>query len=195
VSVSYGSSQAFTITPATGYSVAAVTVDGTSVGAVTSYTFSNVTANHTIAATFAAQSGTNVARLATVTASSQNTSTGQTAAKAIDGYTDGYPSGTSSHEWATVGEKTGAWIQLTWPTAQNVKKIVLYDRPNTNDQITAGTITFSDGSSISIGSLNNGGSAKQYTFTTKKITSLKLTVTRVSSTSANIGLAEIQVYN
>ncbi len=36
-----------------GYHVANVTVDGTSVGAVTSYTFSNVTANHTIAATFA----------------------------------------------------------------------------------------------------------------------------------------------
>ena len=48
-----GASQTFTITPATGYQVASVTVDGTSVGAVTSYTFPNVTANHTIAATFA----------------------------------------------------------------------------------------------------------------------------------------------
>ena len=54
VSVNSGASQAFTITPATGYQVSAVLVDGTSVGAVTSYTFSNVTANHTISATFAA---------------------------------------------------------------------------------------------------------------------------------------------
>jgi hypothetical protein len=53
VSVSSGSNRAFRITPASGYHVAGVTVDGTSVGAVTSYTFSNVTANHTIAATFA----------------------------------------------------------------------------------------------------------------------------------------------
>jgi hypothetical protein len=50
--VNPGASRSFTITPAAGYRVAAVTVDGTSVGTVTSYTFSNVTANHTISATF-----------------------------------------------------------------------------------------------------------------------------------------------
>jgi hypothetical protein len=55
--VNYGGSQAFAITPANGYQVANVVVDGTSVGAVTSYTFSNVTANHTISATFSLQSG------------------------------------------------------------------------------------------------------------------------------------------
>ena len=37
----------------TGYHVADVLVDGASVGAVTSFTFNNVTANHTIAASFA----------------------------------------------------------------------------------------------------------------------------------------------
>jgi large repetitive protein len=47
-------SQTFSITPATGYVVANVLVDGVSVGAVTGYTFSNVTASHTISATFAA---------------------------------------------------------------------------------------------------------------------------------------------
>ena len=49
-----GSSQAFTITPNTGYKVASVTVDGSSVGSVTSFTFSNVAAAHTISATFSA---------------------------------------------------------------------------------------------------------------------------------------------
>ena len=53
VPVNYGGSQAFTITPATGYHVADVLVDGVSVGAVTSHTISNVTANHTIVASFA----------------------------------------------------------------------------------------------------------------------------------------------
>jgi hypothetical protein len=52
-SVDYGASQTFTITPATGYHVADVLVDGASVGAVTSYPFTNVTANHTIDASFA----------------------------------------------------------------------------------------------------------------------------------------------
>ena len=49
----HGSSQAFTITPDTNYHVADILVDGTSVGAVTTYTFSNVTSDHTISATFA----------------------------------------------------------------------------------------------------------------------------------------------
>ncbi|MGC9966413.1 MAG: hypothetical protein ABSE08_13505, partial [Syntrophobacteraceae bacterium] len=50
-----GASQAFTITPSTGYKVASVLVDGVSVGAVTSYTLSNITASHTVSATFSAQ--------------------------------------------------------------------------------------------------------------------------------------------
>ena len=52
-SVSHGASQAYTITPASCAHVADVLVDGVSVGAVTGYTFSNVTADHTIAASFA----------------------------------------------------------------------------------------------------------------------------------------------
>jgi hypothetical protein len=55
-SVNYGGSVAYTITPATGYHVADVLVDGVSAGPVTSYSFSNVTAPHTISATFAINS-------------------------------------------------------------------------------------------------------------------------------------------
>ena len=51
--VNYGDNATYTITPATGYEIADVTVDGISVGPRASYTFVNVTANHTIAATFA----------------------------------------------------------------------------------------------------------------------------------------------
>ncbi len=56
--VNYGASRTYTITPAAGYGVTGVTVDGSSVGAVSSYTFSNVTANHGISATFAANTYT-----------------------------------------------------------------------------------------------------------------------------------------
>jgi hypothetical protein len=51
-SVSSGSGKTFSITPAIGYRITDVTVDGKSIGAVNSYTFSNVAANHTIVATF-----------------------------------------------------------------------------------------------------------------------------------------------
>jgi hypothetical protein len=51
--VTYGTDTTFTITPSTGYQITDVLVDGLSVGAVTSHTFTNVTATHTISATFA----------------------------------------------------------------------------------------------------------------------------------------------
>lgn len=50
--VAYGGTKSYTITPNAGYEVNNVTVDGMNMGAITSYTFTNVTANHTINATF-----------------------------------------------------------------------------------------------------------------------------------------------
>ena len=53
VTVKAGADQAFDHRSRTaGYTVSKVLVDGTDVGAVTSYTFKNVTANHTIEAGF-----------------------------------------------------------------------------------------------------------------------------------------------
>ena len=51
--VNYGGSLAVNIIPASGKQVTDVLVDGASVGAVTLYTFNNVTADHTIVAKFA----------------------------------------------------------------------------------------------------------------------------------------------
>lgn len=51
-SVAKGSDKTFTITANEGYRIADVLVDGKSVGAVSSYTFENVTARHTIEARF-----------------------------------------------------------------------------------------------------------------------------------------------
>jgi hypothetical protein len=53
VAVNQGADQTFTVTPNSGYHVADVKVDGASVGAVTLYPFTNVTANHTIEVVFA----------------------------------------------------------------------------------------------------------------------------------------------
>jgi len=52
VAVDYGGSQSFTLTPTTGYHVDSIVVDGVNQGDSTSYDFTNVTANHTIAAYF-----------------------------------------------------------------------------------------------------------------------------------------------
>jgi hypothetical protein len=51
--VNAGTNTTFTITPNAGYHVVSVLVDSVSQGAITSFTFTNVLANHTISATFA----------------------------------------------------------------------------------------------------------------------------------------------
>lgn len=52
VVVNHGGTTSYAISPTKGYIVADVSVDGKSVGAVNSYTFSNITANHTIDVSF-----------------------------------------------------------------------------------------------------------------------------------------------
>ncbi len=52
VTVEYGSSQTFTVTPENGYRVESVTVDGVAQGTITSYTFNNVIDSHTISVSF-----------------------------------------------------------------------------------------------------------------------------------------------
>ncbi len=99
VSVNPGASQAFTITPDANYHVADVLVDGASVGAVTGYTFNAVSANHTIAASFAGD-----ARTLTV----GTTGTG-TVAKSPDLAT--YPYGSTVQLTATPGS---GWAFLSW---------------------------------------------------------------------------------
>jgi len=137
---------------------------------------------------------TNVALQATATASSQNTSTSQTANKAIDGVISGYPADYTK-EWATTGGGAGSWLKLTWSSPVKVDHVVLYDRPNLNDQVTGSNITFSDGSTVSTGSLNNDGTGVTVSFPARTVTSLTFNVTAVSSSTANVGLSELQVFS
>ena len=135
----------------------------------------------------------NVAPQATVTASSENPADGQTAVKAVDGVIDGYP-GDYTREWATNGQGVGAWINLAWSTPKTLSSISVYDRPNLDDQITGGTLSFSDGSTLPVGTLPNNGAVLTLNFAPRAVTSVRLTVTSVSATTSNVGLAEIQAF-
>ena len=136
-------------------------------------------------------SGLNIAGDATILASSE-VNVDQSAAKAIDGCVDGYP-GDSTCEWVARYQepKVGAWLELTWDTPHIIDRIVLYDRPNSNDRITGATISLSDGSSFTIGSLNNDGSETEFVFVAVEVTSLRMTV---DSLRGNVGLSEIEVF-
>jgi hypothetical protein len=135
----------------------------------------------------------NIALLATVTASSETMWSTQTANKAIDGVATGYPVD-YTREWATTGEGIGAWIELQWANPHLVDRIVLYDRPNGNDQIIAATLTFSNGTTVSVGPLENNGAGTEIQFAPRTITSIRLTVDQVGPFSSNIGLAEFEVF-
>jgi hypothetical protein len=149
--------------------------------------------NTATAMTMATATSTNIAPLAVVTASSDHPATGQQAVKAVDGVVDGWP-GDYTREWASNGERAGAWIKLTWSTSYLVDRIVLYDRPNANDRITGGVLRFSDGTTVNVGSLDNSGAGNTVTFSPRSITSVTFTVNSVSSATLNVGLAEIAVY-
>ena len=137
--------------------------------------------------------GANVAPLAVIAASSQRSGSGQTANKVADGVAQGYPTD-ATREWVTNGQGVGAWLTMTWTEPVTVSKLVLYDRPNTSDQMTAGVITFSDGSTLAVGPLVNGGGAVEYPFAARTISSLRLDVTGVSTSTGNVGLAEFEVF-
>ncbi|MEO7126870.1 MAG: PIG-L family deacetylase [Nakamurella sp.] len=137
--------------------------------------------------------GTNVAEFTAVTASSENHANNQLAANAVDGVADGYP-GDYTREWATNGGGVGSWLDLAWATPVSLDKIVLFDRPNLDDHVLAGSITFSDGSTVAVPELSNEGAATTITFPARDTTSIRFTITAVSTTTHNIGLAELQAW-
>ena len=114
---------------------------------------------------------------------------------AVDGVVDGYPTNPQA-EWQTRGhEKAGAWIKLTWPQPVDIDRVALYDRPNPTDQVTAGTLEFSDGSKQDVGTLPNNASAPALiSFLKKTVQWVKFTVTAVSPSTSEIGLSEIAVF-
>jgi alpha-glucosidase (family GH31 glycosyl hydrolase) len=136
--------------------------------------------------------GDDLARRAKATSSSNED--GYHASGAIDGVADGYP-GDRRHEWSSNHEKAGATLTLTWPTEQEVSRVLLFDRPNLVDQVTSGRIVFSDGSTIPFGELpNDGKNAVNLSFTPREIRWLRIEITGVSPTTQNAGLSEIGVF-
>ncbi len=93
-----GGSQPYVISANPGYEIEDVKVDGASVGAVASYGFENVTADHTIAATFRAQSPT--VFTVTITAGTGG-SVSKTSVSAVSG-----TSIVASGDTLTIGQET-----------------------------------------------------------------------------------------
>jgi LmbE family N-acetylglucosaminyl deacetylase len=147
---------------------------------------------------------TNVAVLATATASSQTATNLDAASDAIDGIVSGSPNplnnsgdivsftASGGGEWVTQGQLAGAWIKLTWPTSVTTSEVILYARPDGINNIFSGTLTFSDGSSVPVGALPVGGAGLPISFPSKAITWMQFTIT--GAQGQNTGLSEIEVF-
>ena len=134
----------------------------------------------------------NIARKARLTASSIHKD--YKASGATDGVVGGYPEDIS-REWASNAGGVGTSLRLDWDTGQRVECIWLFDRPNALDQITAGTIEFSDGSKVEVGALpDDARQGIELRFPAKKINALTFTVTGTKPGCQNIGLSEIGVF-
>ena len=154
-SVNYGSGQTFTITPATGYHITDVQVDGTSVGAISSYSFTNVTMTHNISAIFAINTYTVI-----FTAGAHGTISSGTAIQTINyGGNATAPTITANPGWTFTGWDT-AFTNVT----SNLTVTAQYN-------INTYTITFNAGahgtiaSGTAVQTINYGGNAVAPTLT------------------------------
>lgn len=128
----------------------------------------------------------NIAPEASVSASSEYPDSNYAKENVIDGVVGSHGSG----EWASNGE-TKPWVKLTWSEERSTNRIILYDRPNADDYIDGGILTFSDSTSIDAGALPNDGEALIIQFPYKKVSWVKFQVT--SGGGYNVGLSEIKV--
>ena len=129
VTVIQGATQSFSITPNSGFTIATVTGDGVPVGAVSSYTFPNVTANHTLTAAFTTIPGRiNVALQANggVATASSTYSANYT----VDATNDGDRKG---QNWGAGGGWNDAtfntcpdWVQITFDGQKTIDEIDVF---------------------------------------------------------------------
>jgi hypothetical protein len=100
----------------------------------------------------------------------------------------------SVSQWATNHEAVGAILTLKWSSPVTLSQLILYDRPNVDDQITGALVTFG-GSTLAVPSLTNDGSGVTVNFASPVSgDTLVFTVTSTSSTTSNVGLSEIQCF-
>ena len=188
VTINHGANQTFSITPNPGYHVVNVLVDGASVGAVTSYPFNNVTASHTISATFAINTYTVTASVGgdplggSVTPSSRTVNHGASATFTVTtnvGYTASVSGGTLVGSTWTIPNVTSthtATVTFTI-TVQNTPNLSSYQPAGWSDKIviskTTGTNTDSsplyttDTLYIDWAVINNGSAPTSAIFYTK----------------------------
>ena len=125
--------------------------------------------------------GFNLAQTARATASSG------TAARAIDGR----PMRSGDVEWVSDGEPD-PWVQLDWDAPHTLAKVVLSDRASTADNVRAGRLTFSDGSSVDVAGIPADGARRVVRFAPRSASWVRFQAT---AAEGDAGLNDIEVWD
>ena len=101
-------------------------------------------------------------------------------------------------EWACSGYVTSwgeifmPWIRLDWDEPVTIDRVVLYDRAAATEHLAGGTLSFSDGSKISVTGIPNHGGPREIRFPAKTVEWLHFEAT--DGNGKNLGLSEIEVF-
>ena len=128
---------------------------------------------------------TDLTPLARVSVSSESSEGDGGREHAVDGFAD------IEHEWKS-GDAHGAWIQLDWPEPVRLGLVRLWDRLDRHDNVLAGTLSFSDGSTVEVPALPPTGKPLPVTFSPRTVSWVRFTIDR--SEGYNPGLAEIEAH-
>ena len=176
-----GSNKTYTVSPNTGYDIKRVLVNGSSIGAVSSYTFSNVNSGHTIAAEFSIKQYT-------ITASKTGSGTMSPSGNSVVNY-----NGSKTY---TFSPSTGYYIYRVLVNGSSVGAVSSYTFSNVKSdksisvefRIKTFTVSATSGSGGSISPSGTGtvnyGSSKSYSFnpnTGYEIKNVKVNGTSVGS--------------
>ena len=93
--------------------------------------------------------------------------------------------------WKATAADTAPSVTLTWPSPRSVDRVVLYDRAGA-DHVTGGTLVLSDGTTIPVGALPDGGGAHVVAFPDKALSWVRFEIT---GHTGDAGLAEVQAYD
>jgi hypothetical protein len=97
-------------------------------------------------------------------------------------------------EWASSGLKN-AWYRLTWDNPMAIGSVVIADRPNSNENITSASLTFSNGTIVSgIAGIPGNGEPREVVLESP-VTATWVQIDIVgASTATNIGLLGLETY-
>jgi hypothetical protein len=92
--------------------------------------------------------------------------------------------------WQSDGETIGAWVELSWSQAQNLRQLTVVRNSPEEPGMTTGVLSFEDGSFLQF-ALSATSPTTQISFTPRMASRVRMTVTEVEDNARHVTIAEI----